>query len=60
MRYWVYCLALLLILAGLITQFVGKQPIETDLLALLPDIEQNPVAEKAADRLANLFSETRS
>ena len=57
MRYWVYCIALLLILAGLLFQFIGKQPIETDLLALLPDVKQNPVAEQAADRLTSLLSE---
>jgi predicted exporter len=57
MRYWVYCLAIPLILAGLLFQFLGKQPIETDLLALLPDVKQNPAAEQAADRLTSLLSE---
>jgi predicted exporter len=57
MRYWFYSLALFLILMGLLLQFVGKQPVETDLMALLPDITENPVVDQAANRLTGLLSE---
>lgn len=57
MRLRAYFFIILCILAGLVFQFVGKQPIETDLLALLPDVKQNPAAEQATDRLTSLLSE---
>lgn len=57
MRSWAYGAAAVLVLAGLFVQFAGKQPIEADLLALLPDVEQNPVVKQAEQRLSALFNE---
>lgn len=35
------------------SQFIGRSPLQSNLLALLPATERNPVAEEAANRLAN-------
>ena len=38
-------------------RFSGPSPLETNLLALLPATEANPVAEKAVDQLANALGD---
>ena len=38
-------------------RFKGPSPLETNLLALLPATEADPVAEKAVDRLANALGD---
>jgi predicted exporter len=52
---WLCCAALLLVATGM--RFVPDPPIETDLLALLPPTERNPLAEQAATRLGRLTGE---
>jgi predicted exporter len=42
--------------AAAVTQFSGRFPLQTDLLALLPATERNPLAEEAVDRLAGVLS----
>ena len=41
------------ILASAVVQFSGRMPLQTNLLALLPPTEQNPLAEQAVSRLAD-------
>ncbi|MEI7429608.1 MAG: MMPL family transporter [Betaproteobacteria bacterium] len=41
------------ILAGAAVQFSGRMPLQTNLLALLPQTERNPLAEKAVVQLAD-------
>lgn len=38
-------------------RFIGPSPLQTNLLALLPATEVDPVAEKAVDRLANTLGD---
>ncbi len=52
---WLFCAALLLV--GTVARFFPEPPIETDLLALLPPTERNPLAELAATRLGRLTGE---
>ncbi|HNB42582.1 MAG TPA: MMPL family transporter [Burkholderiaceae bacterium] len=52
---WLACAALLL--AATAARFYPNPPIETDLLALLPATERNPLAEQAAARLGRLTGE---
>ncbi len=52
---WLFCAALLL--AATVARFVPEPPIETDLLALLPPTERNPLAEQAATRLGRMTGE---
>lgn len=52
---WLACAALLLVATA--TRFYPTPPIETDLLALLPATERNPLAEEAAARLGRLTGE---
>ncbi|AQH03652.1 hypothetical protein A9R05_32015 (plasmid) [Burkholderia sp. KK1] len=40
-----------------VQRFLGPSPLETNLLALLPATEANPVAEKAVDRLADALGD---
>lgn len=46
-----------LLLAGVAMRFYPEPPLETDLLALLPQTERNPLAERAAERLGRLTGE---
>jgi predicted exporter len=39
-----------------VAQFSGHSPLQTNLLALLPATERNPLAEEAVDRLAGVLS----
>lgn len=54
-QIWLFCAALLL--AGTLARFLPSPPIETDLLALLPPTERNPLAEQAAASLGRLTGE---
>lgn len=52
---WLACAALLMTATAF--RFYPQPPIETDLLALLPATERNPLAEEAATRLGRLTGE---
>lgn len=45
----------IIVFAG--SRFLGSSPVETDLLALLPATERNPVAEQAAGRMGRAAGE---
>lgn len=50
-RIWFAAAALMI--AGCIAVFTLRSPLQTDLIALLPETEQNPVAEQAIDNLGH-------
>ena len=54
MRAYIWLLLALLVLAVCVSQFYNKLPVQTNLLALLPPTERNPVAEDAVNKLASL------
>jgi len=57
LRAWIWLACAALLLAATVARFVPEPPIETDLLALLPPTERNPLAEQAATRLGRLTGE---
>jgi len=57
LRAWIWLACAALLLAATVARFVPSPPIETDLLALLPPTERNPLAEQAAARLGRLTGE---
>jgi predicted exporter len=57
LRAWIWLCCAALLLAATLARFVPEPPIETDLLALLPPTERNPLAEQAAARLGRLTGE---
>lgn len=54
---WLWLAVAALLLAATLARFLPQPPIETDLLALLPPTERNPLAERAASRLGRLTGE---
>jgi predicted exporter len=57
LRAWIWLVCAALLLAATVTRFLPQPPIETDLLALLPPTERNPLAEHAATQLGRLTGE---
>lgn len=57
MRRHLWLLIAALLLAGAASRFWPTPPLETDLLALLPATERNPLAEQAASRLSRFAGE---
>lgn len=51
---WIWLFFSTLLLLATILRFLPVPPIETDLLALLPPTERNPLAEEASTRLGRL------
>jgi predicted exporter len=56
-RVLAWALCLVLACAYLALRFHGAAPVETNLLAMLPDDERHPAAEQALDKLANSAGE---
>lgn len=57
LMYWraaLWLAAVLALVAACLLRFAGQLPIQTDLLALLPATERNPVAEMAVKRLGDV------
>lgn len=57
LRAWIWLGCVAVLLAWSTVRFIAAPPIETDLLALLPPTERNPLAEQAASRLGRLTGE---
>lgn len=57
LRAWIWLACAVVLLTWTALRFVTAPPLETDLLALLPATERNPLAEQAATRLGRLTGE---